>query len=327
MVKRSAAILAVASLAGLAASAVAADVPGSADFPTIKRYAGSEIIGYRTRPYDEYMVSLQANFDRNEKIEGAATRIIYRVPSGHTGLEIERNYQDALRSDGFTQTFEYVQTDPYWVKTFLGPLTSQLGDPDFPYGICQSVRYFTAVSTATDKKLTAAVTVCETQNGGAWKKSDSAKPYVIKPGEILVWLDVITAKSADIDMVEVKAADMADALASKGKIDLYGIYFDTDRSDLKPDSDKTINEMATLLKIDRSLRLEIAGHTDSTGDAAHNLALSKARAAAVVGVLETKYGIAPSRLTAKGYGGTRPVASNDSEIGRAKNRRVELKKL
>jgi len=150
---------------------------------------------------------------------------------------------------------------------------------------------------------------------------------VIKPGEVLVVVDVVTAKAVEIRMVEVKAADMADALATKGTVSIYGIYFDVDKTDIKPESAKTLDEMASLLKIDRSLKLEISGHTDSTGDKDHNMKLSQGRAAAVVDVLVKKYGIDPARLQPNGYGDTKPVAANDTEDGRAKNRRVELKKL
>jgi OOP family OmpA-OmpF porin len=128
-------------------------------------------------------------------------------------------------------------------------------------------------------------------------------------------------------MVTVKAADMADALSSKGFIDLYGVYFDTDKTDVKPDSKATLDEIASLLKIDHSLKLEVSGHTDNSGDKAHNMTLSQGRADAVKAMLVSKYGIDAKRLTAKGYGDTKPVAPNTTDAGKAKNRRVELRKV
>ena len=128
-------------------------------------------------------------------------------------------------------------------------------------------------------------------------------------------------------MVVVKAADIADALASKGVFDLYGVYFDTDKTDVKPESTATLDEVASLLKIDRSLRLEVSGHTDNTGSDAHNLQLSQGRAQAVVNALVKTYGIDATRLVAKGYGDTKPVAPNDNDADKAKNRRVELRKI
>ena len=150
-------------------------------------------------------------------------------------------------------------------------------------------------------------------------------PLKVQQGQVVAALDIVSSKAIEIKMVT--AADMADALATRGFIALYGVYFDTDKTTIKPESTKTLGEVASLLKIDRSLRLEISGHTDNTGTADHNQKLSEGRAQAVVDALAKSFGIDPSRLQAKGYGATKPVASNDTEDGRAKNRRVELRKL
>lgn len=148
-----------------------------------------------------------------------------------------------------------------------------------------------------------------------------------KPGEIAVMVDVVATKALENKMVEVKAVDMADALATRGFIDLYGIYFDTDKTDIKSESAKTLEEISNLLKIDRSLKLEVSGHTDNTGNRTHNLQLSEGRAKAVVDALVRKYGIDAGRLKARGYGDSKPVAPNNTEEGRGKNRRVELRKI
>jgi OOP family OmpA-OmpF porin len=140
-------------------------------------------------------------------------------------------------------------------------------------------------------------------------------------------LDVVRGKPVANQMVLVKAEEMAKALDAAGKVDLYGIYFDSDKSDLKPDSNATLEEIARLLKSDAALKLEVGGHTDNTGTAARNLTLSQQRAAAVVKALTTSHGIAAPRLAAKGYGDARPVSSNADEAGRSKNRRVELRKM
>jgi OmpA-OmpF porin, OOP family len=109
-------------------------------------------------------------------------------------------------------------------------------------------------------------------------------------------------------------------------VSLYGIYFDTDKTDVKPESQPTLQEIAKLLKQDASLRLYVVGHTDNVGTYDHNLDLSQRRAAAVVGELTTKHGVAAVRLRPAGVGMLSPVAPNDNEQGRAKNRRVELVK-
>ncbi|MDG2005612.1 MAG: OmpA family protein [Novosphingobium sp.] len=122
----------------------------------------------------------------------------------------------------------------------------------------------------------------------------------------------------------VLANDMATALEAKGKIDLYGIYFDTDQTFIKPESANTLGEVANLLKADPSLSLEISGHTDNSGGKDHNMTLSQGRADAVVAALVGQHGIDPGRLEAKGLGDSKPVAANDNASNMAKNRRVEL---
>jgi OmpA-OmpF porin, OOP family len=310
------------------APAAAADLPGSKDPPFLKRYAGSEIIAYQTKSYEEYrmVTATSRGWEVPAKTEGAITRLVYRVPEGHTGLELMRNYEHALAEAGFALTYEFVQPDNYWVKGFVGGFYGQVGRSDGgPFWLYSAAAYYaTAKATKDGQDLTVAVLVGESA-GGKW--GNNPKDAVIKAGDVLVAVDMVAAKAVEIKMVEVKAADIADALATTGTVDLYGIYFDVDKSDVKPESDKTLDVVASLLKIDRSLKLEISGHTDSTGDKEHNLKLSQDRATAVVDALVKKYSIDPARLQAQGYGDSKPVAGNDTEDGRAKNRRVELKKL
>jgi outer membrane protein OmpA-like peptidoglycan-associated protein len=146
-------------------------------------------------------------------------------------------------------------------------------------------------------------------------------------GEIIVGVDVIVAKAVEISMVAVKSDALAKSLAETGKVDIYGILFDVDKADIKSASAPTLEQVAKLLKDDPALKLEVAGHTDSTGDKDHNAKLSDDRADAVVQSLVKTYGIDAARLQAKGYGDSKPVAPNDTEDGRAKNRRVELRKI
>ena len=124
--------------------------------------------------------------------------------------------------------------------------------------------------------------------------------------------------------VTMDAAAMAQGLSDAGEVAIYGIYFDTGKSDMKPESEPALDEIAKLLKGNPPLKVFIVGHTDMVGDPAANVKLSQARAQAVVTALVTKNGIAAARLTPFGAGPYAPVASNKTEEGRAKNRRVEL---
>lgn len=122
------------------------------------------------------------------------------------------------------------------------------------------------------------------------------------------------------------AEEMALELDALGSIKVYGIHFDVDSDKLILGSEKVLIELVKLLKNNPGLRVEISGHTDNTGSAAHNLDLSKRRASTVAAFLEM-YGVDPGRMVSKGYGEDNPVSPNDTEDGRALNRRVELKKL
>ncbi len=127
-------------------------------------------------------------------------------------------------------------------------------------------------------------------------------------------------------MVPVAAAALDSHLADTGQVTLYGIHFDFDKSDIKPESKPQLDEIAKMLTADPALKLRVAGYTDGKGTAEHNQALSQRRADAIVAMLVANYAIAADRLTSAGLGAASPVASNDTEEGRAKNRRVELLK-
>lgn len=123
--------------------------------------------------------------------------------------------------------------------------------------------------------------------------------------------------------VIANADAMKDGLAQNGHVEVPGIYFDFNKADLKPESKPALDELAKLLRANPSLRAWVVGHTDNVGSVETNLALSKARAAAVVTALSAA-GITPARLAPFGNGPYAPMSTNTTEDGRAKNRRVEL---
>lgn len=120
---------------------------------------------------------------------------------------------------------------------------------------------------------------------------------------------------------------MREQLDATGKVVTHGILFDVDSYTIKGASFRTLRDISRLLEDDPDLRLSIEGHTDSDGDEAHNMELSKLRAKSVCDYLISSYGIDPGRLEAKGWGESKPLDSNDSPEGKANNRRVELVKL
>ena len=142
-------------------------------------------------------------------------------------------------------------------------------------------------------------------------------------GEIVEHIVKEIALTQDI---VANAAEMATGLTNSGHSVVNGILFDTGKADIKPESAPALEEVVKLLKQNAAMKVYVVGHTDNVGALAGNLDLSKRRAAAVVHMLSTKYGVAAARLQSFGNGPYAPLASNDNEAGRTLNRRVELVK-
>jgi outer membrane protein OmpA-like peptidoglycan-associated protein len=140
-------------------------------------------------------------------------------------------------------------------------------------------------------------------------------------GSYQVWIVEEAEMKQDI---VVDANSMMSDINAQGRVALYGIYFDFDKSEVKPESDPTLKEISKLLSENPKLNLYVVGHTDNTGDYKYNMKLSKDRAEAVVKVLVSKYNVDSKRLTSEGIGPLAPFTTNDTEEGKAKNRRVEL---
>lgn len=299
----------ISSIAALAAGQ-GQDVEGSKDHPMISRYPGSWIIAYVTREYDEYLFATGKVVDdkptKSESLEGKITRITYQTPNGRSTLEVMRNFETALKQAGFQVLF-------------------QCAEPNCGNGL---------VSQSMN-----ADNVVNYWNGGFAQRHLAAK-LTRAQGDVYVSLHVINntdgAPVAQLDIVEMKpmegglitvnAASFAGDISRTGHASVYGIYFDTGKADVKPESDATLKEISKLLDQDPKLKLYVVGHTDNQGGLEMNMDLSRRRAASVVQVLTSKYAVAASRLSPQGDGPTAPVGSNDTEEGRAKNRRVELVK-
>jgi outer membrane protein OmpA-like peptidoglycan-associated protein len=142
-------------------------------------------------------------------------------------------------------------------------------------------------------------------------------------GSYFLW--IIEKESMNQDVV-ADASSMANSIKETGKVAVYGIYFDTGKSVLKPESKVTLEEISKLLKADPNLKLYVVGHTDNTGTYDANMKLSMERASSVVNALVTQNSVSAASLKACGSGPISPVATNDTEEGKALNRRVELVK-
>jgi OOP family OmpA-OmpF porin len=121
--------------------------------------------------------------------------------------------------------------------------------------------------------------------------------------------------------------DTRNKLITEGKLVTYGIYFDVNKDVVKPESYGTLKEIAGILNEVPDVRVKIFGHTDSDGDDAKNMELSKRRAASVKAELTKSFGVNADRLETDGLGESKPVAPNDTPVNKALNRRVEFIKL
>lgn len=258
--------------------------------------------------------------EKNELAVGKITALVYVVRGDHTPLEIGENYKQSLVGQGFTVLAAAEGKS-------IGQMCWTLDLEDICY---RSGVYGESYKLQVKKSDAAGDTFVDIVVGQA-KDQIKGRPagpkplpdMVVEPGENTVVVQIITPKTLDNHMVKEDPSFILGQLKASGKVDLYGINFDTDAARIRPESADVVAAIAAALRQDATLRLEVAGHTDNVGPPAHNLALSRERAAAVVAALVAK-GIAPDRLRPEGYGATRPVATNDTEAGRAKNRRVEL---
>jgi OmpA-OmpF porin, OOP family len=136
-------------------------------------------------------------------------------------------------------------------------------------------------------------------------------------------LKIVEKEGMKQDVV-ADAAALKAGLAESGHVELQGVFFDTGKADLKPESEAALKEIAKMLQDSPDIKVWVVGHTDYVGTAESNLSLSSARAASVVKYLTSNLGIDPKRLGSFGAGSYAPVAPNSTDEGRAKNRRVEL---
>jgi outer membrane protein OmpA-like peptidoglycan-associated protein len=159
------------------------------------------------------------------------------------------------------------------------------------------------------------------QSGGLHQSDAVMTVHYAKNGRD-IWAYLHLGDELAVKVADVGTANLAAALKKDCHVALYGVNFDFAKASLRPDSEPVLARAAAALQADASL-VEVQGHTDNVGGDDYNLKLSQARAETVKAWLST-HGVAPTRLTARGYGRSHPVAENDSPEGRARNRRVEL---
>lgn len=315
---------------------MAADFANAPDHPQVKRVTGSEIFFQSSSDFDELKLSLgkivwngaEAKVMPYESVtvEGKRLTTYYKVPGNIGVLEAFRNYEQDLKEGGFEILFagrgEDVETVGYNNQTareILG-MTGTYGTPEekaqWPF-------------QHTDEGKSAYIAAKKAGEAGDLFVSVYLVPNThdkwlqIPVDQTLVRVDVCEVKAREQRMELISSEKMASEITLNGRIALYGILFDTDSSAIKPESGATLAEIAKLLKSEPALKILVVGHTDTQGSFDYNRKLSQNRAESVVANLVGQ-GIAKERLFPVGVSFASPVASNASEQGRAKNRRVEL---
>ena len=295
-------IVFILGLLGLCTGAVHAQ-----DHPLVSSYPGAAIAKREVKAFDTYELITGPWGAKTPPptvhLEGKLTAIDYLYPRGRSTLEVTRNYESALKKAGFQIVFSCLQKE--CGSGIQKPWGLSILQAALPFG---EMRYVAAKLPRAEGDVYVALHVKQTGKG----KADHH-----------AYLVVLETKPMQQGMVSVDAAALAHDISTSGHIAVYGVYFDTAKWDIKPESEQALTEIAKLLTNDAKLELHVVGHTDSAGTPAANLELSKKRAAAVVSAL-TQKGIAANRLDSQGVGQYAPVTTNRTAEGRAKNRRVEL---
>ena len=278
------------------------------DHPLVSRFQGAEVKEYKQVEFDEFVVPLgpitaYEKHTNSQKVEGKVTSFWYTMPAARSSLEVMRNFEAALKKAG-AEVLYACNSGCVSEKAPFAHSKERTGI--WCYNCEEPMRYLAA--KLTRKEGDAYVTVAVVKD----KYKDGT------------WLNIVELKPIDTTNVKVDAAAMAKDITASGHAVIYGVYFDTGQAILKPESDPTLSEIAKLLGGNPDMKIHVIGHTDNVGTVAANMALSKQRAEAVVAALVSKYTIAPARLQANGVGPLAPVATNRTEDGRARNRRVEL---
>lgn len=295
------------------------ELHGASDHPLVSRYAGAVLQDVALENFAAVKVPGSGplpTLDKLPVVEGRVSAYFYIAPKERSALEVFRNYQAALTQAGFTTQYscEMTACDKAGIRDrfgyeVAGPRKWQSRGIAPAGSIDRDVRFLSARISRAGQDRHVLLFVAEPNSiwGAPAIVQLVVEPAAMEGGKVLVNTDALQK-----------------SLGAEGKVALYGIYFDTGKAQLKPESKPQLAEMAKLLEAQPGLKIHIVGHTDNQGSIPGNLALSQQRAEAVLSALVQEHHVDARRLSAKGLASFAPVASNSAEAGRAKNRRVEL---
>jgi len=329
--------LLLAAAAFTTISCLAADKAGSKDHPLLKRYEGSSIVWYQQKNFDSLKMALETiEFDYGNQVykpykklgvEGKTTTLYYNLPAGISTLEGIRQYENELKASGFELLY---QASGAGIEKNKGDNLVYEIYGVTPANTNQDNPQFQSLTGLDATKCHYAVARLARPDAGdvyaaiyAFEASYTAGSMKVPEKTTLIRVDLCELKGMEQKMVLVKAEEMANQIAVNGKVALYGILFDFNQATIRPDSEPALAEISKLLAENPTLNVLVVGHTDIEGAFEYNRTLSQKRAESVVANLVGK-GVASQRLFPVGVSFASPVATNATEEGRAKNRRVEL---
>jgi outer membrane protein OmpA-like peptidoglycan-associated protein len=319
------------------------DAAKAADSNLVGRYEGAFIVGQTKKAFDELTLAngpaAGEEYDDGKAFtstltaQGKVTRTLYVAPQGRSSLEVFGNYVDDLKGKGFTPVYECAKEacgPSFKVLTYRwdnkqtlvvseGADTIRTMASQAMFDSVIDPRYALLKSGEAGNETYVAVFAAQNQGGSYGDMSQALQDRVG------VLLQIVEPKARETKIVTLSADEIGADLANTGRVVLYGIYFDFDKSVIKPESQEQLDQMQAYLDSNPDVKVYVTGHTDNQGGLDYNLKLSGARAIAVSKAL-AKAGVDAKRMTPKAVGPLAPLASNDDEEGRAKNRRVELVK-
>ncbi len=242
--------------------------------------------------------------------------MLTRMPDFHIGSYKESDFDSHKFIDENKKTVS-IEGHKYYIRYYLNKGAAQPGELKIRRNIQEALKTIGGKVLIDDNFNRMSTIVVKKDGNETWVEVRSLNDK---------YFLTIVERQAMKQEVTATAVELGNDIHSTGHVAVYGIFFDTGKSDIKPESDDSIAEIAKLLQGDAGLKVYVVGHTDNAGAFESNMKLSKDRAEAVAKVLTGKHGIAEGRLKAYGVSSLAPVASNDTEDGKAKNRRVELVK-
>jgi OmpA-OmpF porin, OOP family len=326
----------------------AADLSSGKDPAYLGRFTGSKQLTHTSADFDSLTIPLDTlkpvpgqrdgsnnavqSAARKLELEGRRQHYLYVVPEGASPLAVLRNYQNQAKAKGGRTLYECQdkacgggQNYVNWGGGGSQSLAMTIWPQEKIINKHKSAEGCAMRGKPVEQRFTAleipgaqahAAVLAYTLEVAGECKAFNGRTYVM--------VDTLETKAMAQTMETPSADEMVASITTSGRVALYGILFDSGKTEVKPESKATMDEIGKLLAANKSLKLLVVGHTDNVGGFAANLDLSKKRAEAVVAQLVAQYKVPAARLQAFGVAYASPIAPNIDEAGRARNRRVEL---